>query len=77
MTHRHSVVEITFFYPKTDKRGQKESLRRGVALPTDEAVDTGLVSWVIWILMPVLPLVGTTAGGALTVREIRRAQRGK
>jgi hypothetical protein len=40
-----------------------------------EVVDTGLVSWGIWILMPVLPLLGTAAGGALTVREIRRAQR--
>ncbi|MGW5969980.1 hypothetical protein [Streptomyces sp. NPDC055186] len=41
-----------------------------------EAVETGLVSWGIWALMPVLPLLGTAAAGAFTVREIRRARHG-
>ncbi|MFD5492817.1 hypothetical protein ACFYY3_30340 [Streptomyces sp. NPDC001812] len=41
-----------------------------------EAVETGLVSWGIWVLMPVLPLMGTAAAGAFTVREIRRARYG-
>jgi hypothetical protein len=39
-----------------------------------EAVDTGLVSWGIAILMPLLPLAATAAAGALVVRELRRAR---
>lgn len=40
-----------------------------------EAVDAGLVSWGIAILLPVLPLIATAAAGAFTVREVRRARR--
>ena len=38
-----------------------------------EAVDTGLVSWGIAILMPVLPLGAAVGAGVFTVREFRRA----
>ncbi|MFF7475248.1 hypothetical protein [Streptomyces sp. NPDC008092] len=39
-----------------------------------ELVDTGFVSWGIWILFPMLPLFGTAGAGALTVREFHRAR---
>jgi hypothetical protein len=40
-----------------------------------EAVDTGLVSWGIAALLPVLPLGAAVTAGAFTVREVRRARR--
>ncbi|WP_234389137.1 hypothetical protein [Streptomyces sp. AS58] len=38
-----------------------------------EAVDTGLVSWGIAALLPILPLGATATAGVFTVREVRRA----
>lgn len=40
-----------------------------------EPVETGFVAWGIWVLMPVVTLMGTASAGALTVREIRRVRR--
>ncbi len=41
-----------------------------------EPVETGFVAWGIWVLTPVVCLMGTAAAGVLTVREIRRVRRG-
>lgn len=38
-------------------------------------VDTGLVSWGIAVLFPLVPLAATGIAGALTVREVRRTRR--
>lgn len=40
-----------------------------------EAVDRGLISWGIEVLLPVLPLFATATAGAFAVREVRRARR--
>ncbi|MFB7115975.1 hypothetical protein [Streptomyces sp. NPDC056190] len=40
-----------------------------------EPVETGFVAWGIWVLMPVVCLMGTAAAGVLTGREIRRVRR--
>ncbi|WP_240958088.1 hypothetical protein [Streptomyces barkulensis] len=37
-------------------------------------VETGFVAWGIWVLAPVVCLMGTVAAGALTGREIRRVR---
>ncbi|MCW7947023.1 hypothetical protein AAW14_34980 [Streptomyces hygroscopicus] len=40
-----------------------------------EPVDTNLVSWGIWALLPILTLVATATAGAFTVQEVRRVRR--
>ncbi|RVU27182.1 hypothetical protein EOT10_08375 [Streptomyces antnestii] len=62
---------------KLQYEGHQGAVVRAVRKPwgSYEPVETGFVAWGTWVLIPVLPLLGTVAAGALTVREIRRARR--
>ncbi|WP_433916996.1 hypothetical protein [Streptomyces sp. NBC_01744] len=61
---------------KVQYNGHKDETIRAVQKPwgSYEAVDTGLISWGIAALLPVLPLGATATAGAFTVREVRRAR---
>lgn len=62
---------------KLQYEGQQGEVVRAVRKPwgSYEPAETGFVAWGTWVLMPVLPALGTAAAGALTVREIRRVRR--
>lgn len=62
---------------KVQHEGRPGEVVRVVRKPwgSYEPVDTGFVEWGISVLLPVLPVIGTAAAGALTVREVRRVQR--